>query len=365
MLRRASILFGALCIAGALALPGLTKPAGAAPSATLANGSSSGVGGTLVSPDGRYELVLQSDGNLVSYALSGGPRATWATGTRSASFLVMQSEGNLVLYTAGNAPVWASGTGGEPQGGTASTSLVIQDDGNLVTYGPTGPTWSSLGGRQNPPGILPDGCTINEADLLASTAGATQLITVEAPSSGATTATVTAWQRYGACWSIALGPFPGAVGYNGVNPSKHEGDGTTPAGLYGFETTMYGNAPNPGVSYAYHQVVCGDWWDEDPASPTYNQFVHVACGADPPFNNGASEALWTESAPYPSFAVISYNPTNVPGLGSAIFLHASTGSPTAGCVAIPIAGLDQVLDWMSPAQSPVIAIGTTSSLPSY
>jgi hypothetical protein len=23
--------------------------------------------------------------------------------------------------------------------------------------------------------------------------------------------------------------------------------------------TMYGNAANPGVSYSYHRLVCGDW----------------------------------------------------------------------------------------------------------
>ena len=212
---------------------------------------------------------------------------------------------------------------------------------------------------------MPDGCVVNQANLIANTANATQLITVEVAGYGVTAATVTAWQKVGACWSTALGPYVGAVGHNGINPNKHEGDGTTPAGLFGFGSTMYGNAPNPGVSYPYHQVVCGDWWDEDSASPTYNQFVHVSCGANPAFNNGASEALWTELAPYPSFAVINYNPSDIPGLGSAIFLHASTGSATAGCVSIPIAGLDQVLDWMSPAQAPAIAIGTTSTLFSY
>ena len=37
----------------------------------------------------------------------------------------------------------------------------------------------------------------------------------------------------------------------------------------------------PACRLAYHRLVCGDWWDEDPRSPTYNTFRHVACGAQP------------------------------------------------------------------------------------
>ena len=55
--------------------------------------------------------------------------------------------------------------------------------------------------------------------------------------------------------------------------------------------TVYGLDPNPGVRLRYHRLRCGDWWDGDPASPTYNRFRHVACGAEPPFRGG-SEALW-------------------------------------------------------------------------
>jgi hypothetical protein len=29
---------------------------------------------------------------------------------------------------------------------------------------------------------------------------------------------------------------------------------------------------------------CGDWWDEDPYSSEYNQFVHVPCGTTPRFS---------------------------------------------------------------------------------
>jgi L,D-peptidoglycan transpeptidase YkuD (ErfK/YbiS/YcfS/YnhG family) len=39
---------------------------------------------------------------------------------------------------------------------------------------------------------------------------------------------------------------------------------------------MYGVAPNPGVRYRYHRIVCGDWWVEDARSPHYNRFATSA-----------------------------------------------------------------------------------------
>ena len=98
---------------------------------------------------------------------------------------------------------------------------------------------------------------------------------------------------------------------------------------------MYGNEANPGVRFRYRRLRCGDWWDEDPSSPTYNSFQHVACGTTPPFGGG-SEGMWQQPRPYPFLAVIEYNMRPVvPGPGSGIFLHAQTGGPTIGCVCAP------------------------------
>jgi L,D-peptidoglycan transpeptidase YkuD (ErfK/YbiS/YcfS/YnhG family) len=173
---------------------------------------------------------------------------------------------------------------------------------------------------------------------------------------------LTAWRRTGSCWSVALGPFHAFVGYGGISTHKREGDNATPAGMYDFRSVMYGNAANPGVRYAYHRLVCGDWWDEDSSSRDYNLFDHVRCGADPNFNNGSSEALWTVTQSYSSFAVINYNPARTPGRGSAIFLHAYGGKPTHGCVALPRADLVRVLDWLNQSDSPRIDIGTPSTI---
>ena len=197
---------------------------------------------------------------------------------------------------------------------------------------------------------------------VSSTGTATQLVTVTAPAHATTTATVTLWSRNGSCWRRAGGPWSARVGRNGISTHHREGDGTTPVGAFALGQVVYGVAPDPGVRLAYHRLVCGDWWDEDPASPTYNTFRHVRCGARPPFRGG-SEALWTYATAYRHFAVIEYNAhPRVPRRGSAIFLHADTGRATNGCVSLPLPNLVPTLRWLRSAAHPLIAIGTSAEL---
>ncbi|TML89873.1 MAG: hypothetical protein E6G08_04315 [Actinobacteria bacterium] len=178
--------------------------------------------------------------------------------------------------------------------------------------------------------------------LLAAAVACTQLIVVDAPSRASTHATLSLQ----ACGKSAGGPWPARVGRNGLSAAHREGDGTTPLGTFRIGPVVYGVAPDPGVRLAYHRLVCGDWWDGDPASPTYNRFRHLRCGTR---LGGNSEALWTIRPAYTHFAVIRYNdaPT-VPGRGSAIFLHADTGRATNGCVSVALRQLVTILRELGP-----------------
>jgi L,D-peptidoglycan transpeptidase YkuD (ErfK/YbiS/YcfS/YnhG family) len=144
------------------------------------------------------------------------------------------------------------------------------------------------------------------------------------------------------------GPWSARLGAAGLSTHKREGDGATPTGTYRVGWTVYGTGPDPRIRLGYHRLVCGDWWDEDPSSATYNTFRHVTCGERPSFG-GASEPLWRISPQYRYFAVIDYNAHPVvSGRGSAIFLHVSAGRSTAGCVSLPEATLVRVLRWLRP-----------------
>ena len=52
----------------------------------------------------------------------------------------------------------------------------------------------------------------------------------------------------------------------------------------------------------------------------------------------------------------------MPGRGSGIFLHASTGRPTLGCVSLPLPQLLTILRWLRPAKEPLIVIGTRATI---
>jgi L,D-peptidoglycan transpeptidase YkuD (ErfK/YbiS/YcfS/YnhG family) len=199
---------------------------------------------------------------------------------------------------------------------------------------------------------------------------ARQLIVVSSPTLDPSDhlAILRAYVRSGsdARWHLKFGPWQSEIGYGGLKRHRREGDGSTPIGVYGLESTLYGNRSNPGgLHLGYHHLVCGDWWDEDPYSAMYNRFVHVACGTKPAFASG-SEALWTEKAAYPYFAVLRFNTDPVRGgagaPGSGIFLHAWVGGATAGCVALPRGRLLAVLRWLRPSRHPMVAIGTDSQV---
>lgn len=184
-------------------------------------------------------------------------------------------------------------------------------------------------------------------------ADATQLLVVTARSARATAAALEADALVNGCWVRALGPFVARVGWHGLRRHRREGDETTPLGVFALGATLLGDGPDPHDAYPYHRLACGDWWDEDPASPGYDELVRVACGATPPFSG---EPLWLEGNAYPILAVIDFNPRRVPGLGSGIFLHADFGQPTDGCVALARPALYRVLAWLRPGDHPEIAI---------
>jgi L,D-peptidoglycan transpeptidase YkuD (ErfK/YbiS/YcfS/YnhG family) len=203
-------------------------------------------------------------------------------------------------------------------------------------------------------------CPPNDANRLRPIvpASSRQLITVTATTARTTFASASLWRRSGRCWARAGGPYPARVGRNGLRADRHEGDGTTPIGTFRIGPTMYGNEPDPGVRFRYVRLRCGDWWVEDPASPSYNTFRRLPCGVRPPFRVTTPDMSKDRRA-YAHLAVIEFNMHPiVPGRGSGIFLHAQTGGPTNGCVSLRRGDLVRVLRRLSPAAAPRIAIGT-------
>jgi pseudomonalisin len=89
------------------------------------------------SPNGQYELIMQSDGNLVEYGP--GNQVIWDSGTygHPGAEAIMQTDGNLVVYSATGQALWDSGTYGHP-----GSYLVLIDTGTLAIVDEGTVIWS-------------------------------------------------------------------------------------------------------------------------------------------------------------------------------------------------------------------------------
>jgi L,D-peptidoglycan transpeptidase YkuD (ErfK/YbiS/YcfS/YnhG family) len=184
------------------------------------------------------------------------------------------------------------------------------------------------------------------------------LVVLSAPSYGATYAALTVYHRRRGRWVTMFGPWTARIGKAGMAPPgrKREGDGRTPSGTFGFGF-FFGALPDPGVAFRYRQAVPSDFWDDDPSSPLYNEWV------DGRYRDPGAVPEPMDVAGYDYGAVIAYNTARTPGLGSAIFLHVNIGTATTGCVTLPPGELLRLLRWLTPRQSPLIEMGVAVAPP--
>jgi L,D-peptidoglycan transpeptidase YkuD (ErfK/YbiS/YcfS/YnhG family) len=196
-------------------------------------------------------------------------------------------------------------------------------------------------------------------EQLANVGGAEQVVIVTSTGWGTSQATLQTFEKDAGKWRAVFPATPALIGRGGFSANRTEGDGTTPTGKYGFGT-MFGQQPNPGVAFPYRRPDAQSVWVGDSASAFYNTWQEDAALV------GEHLASASFARPYAYAAVINFNVSPVvPHKGSAIFLHVSTGSATAGCVSIAQSSLLQVLRWLDPAKAPVIVMGPSSVVRQY
>jgi L,D-peptidoglycan transpeptidase YkuD (ErfK/YbiS/YcfS/YnhG family) len=188
---------------------------------------------------------------------------------------------------------------------------------------------------------------------------ARQVVAVTNTSWTSTYATVRAYGK-GAdgVWRLAFGPWTARIGRNGFGAPKREGDGQSPVGSFPVPKT-FGVRPNPGVRIPWFRVVSNDVWVDDPGSAYYNRHLRA-----PSYGRWRSAESLYQPGAYAYAAVIGYNLAATPGAGSAIFLHVSTGSATAGCVSLPASQVVALLRWLDPVKGPRVVMGPESAVTS-
>lgn len=116
------------------------------------------------------------------------------------------------------------------------------------------------------------------------------------------------------------------IGMNGSVSDKKEGDGCTPLGLFKINSAFYIHE-KPQTKLDLFQITEDSYWVDDVNSAYYNQYV---TDVDKKDWNSAEHMI--DYNGYKYGFVVDYNPTCVPGSGSAIFFHIGY-NPTAGCIA--------------------------------
>jgi L,D-peptidoglycan transpeptidase YkuD (ErfK/YbiS/YcfS/YnhG family) len=135
--------------------------------------------------------------------------------------------------------------------------------------------------------------------------------------------------------------LPCVVGRSGLKGLKREGDGATPRGLWRLRRVLvrrdhvaFLTTRLPLRAIAHH-----DGWCDAPEDRNYNRPVCLPYPA-------SHERLWRDDHLYDIVVVLSHNerPRRRFG-GSAVFLHIAdrNGKPTAGCVALSLAGMRKLL----------------------
>ncbi len=132
------------------------------------------------------------------------------------------------------------------------------------------------------------------------------------------------------------------IGENGSTLKKHEGDNKTPLGT--FKLGLILGTHNPGeinTKLKYIQITKDMYWIDDINSKYYNTLVNIN---DTKCDWNSAEHLIEFPVQYEYIIEIKNNPENIPGKGSAIFLHCSNMISTHGCVAIDSLTMKKIIE---------------------
>ena len=189
---------------------------------------------------------------------------------------------------------------------------------------------------------------------------AAKLIVVTTPDWDAVSGTLTRYQRKHNKWDRVGKPIAIVVGKTGLawdpslakghgdafpGPVKHEGDGKSPAGVFGVPNT-FGFAPSLGTSAMYIPLTPTTECVDDSSSRYYTRIVDRLKTRDVDWNS--SEKMRMVPG-YKQGALVDYNMSEpVPGNGSCIFLHiwSGPGQGTVGCTAMAAEDMEQLSDWL-------------------
>jgi L,D-peptidoglycan transpeptidase YkuD (ErfK/YbiS/YcfS/YnhG family) len=205
-------------------------------------------------------------------------------------------------------------------------------------------------------------CTSGAAVAKAADA-CSQLVLVVVPGWRDITGVLECHERRGDDWIRVGSRVPVTIGRAGCGwgsglhpridegPRKREGDGRSPAGVFAIGTA-FGAGRTLDTGLAYRPLTAHDWCIDDPTSPHYNRIVDDReVGAEAV--RGSTEPMRRDlhlagDRLYELGFVIEHNAGGEAGCGSCIFAHPwhDAATPTAGCTALAVSELRDLLRWL-------------------
>lgn len=214
--------------------------------------------------------------------------------------------------------------------------------------------------------------------LLAASAGAfelppdsTQCVVGIAPAWDSSKVTLRTYEKRDGRWRLALGPWPGRLGREGLiwgrglhpappGASKREGDWRAPAGVFRIGGVWsYEPDVRRHPELFHRRITSRDLWVEDAGSPHYNR--HLVLDHEPrtPWEKKQQMRQGDHAHSLKLFVAHNAPPEVVPGAGSAIFFHIWRGGgskPTAGCTTIAEQHLRELIAWIDPGKQPLYVL---------
>jgi len=188
-----------------------------------------------------------------------------------------------------------------------------------------------------------------------------QLLVVFNETPDQNSAVLVAMEKRNKNWQIFATSMPVGVGHNGfaAPKAKREGDNESPTGLFRLgQLFCYDKVVNTRMPFI--QTTSEDKWIDDSNSADYNRYVRGSTQAK------SYENLKISGDEYKYCMVVDYNMDPVvKGMGSAIFLHLSSGdkpNPSAGCIVMIKKDMEELLKWMNPELKPSILMGNVKIL---
>ncbi|MEP6955587.1 MAG: L,D-transpeptidase family protein [Chthoniobacterales bacterium] len=208
-----------------------------------------------------------------------------------------------------------------------------------------------------------------ENETKAALAHSQQLLLVTAGGWDNDHGTLTLWERApGGRWRRVAEEMPVMLGRNGLawgiglhaqRPTKREGDGRAPAGLFELDRIYGRDAAAPSAHFPYTQMSELMLGIDDSQSRSYNRLLDGAQVPAAARDWKRAEKLRAANPMFRWCVTVKHNWEQRPAMGSCIYLHIwkAPGVATAGCTAMATESLARVVHWLDARKRPLLLQG--------